>query len=109
MKAYPHHTFYSVEFDRSVNNSNKISLCLHVQMTSNTQTSCDARVKGFHEEASNHLQYCVMFVLKECFVFGSLLHHPPFYPAQKDGRNLAVQVKHYHEGLNIIIFDEEHK
>jgi hypothetical protein len=73
--------------------SSKISLCLHVQVTFNTQTSCDARVKGFHGEASNHLQYCVMFVLKECLVFGIVLHHPSFDPILKDGSSLAVQVE----------------
>jgi len=30
-------------------------------------------------------QYCVMFVPKECLIFGILLHHLPFDPAWKDG------------------------
>jgi hypothetical protein len=47
----------------------------------------------FMEKLLIALQYYVMFVLKECLVFGILLHHSPFDHAQKDGSNLAVQVE----------------
>jgi hypothetical protein len=51
-----------------------------------------------------------MFVLKEHFVFGIILHHPPFDLAQKDGRNLGNASRTNHcESLNIMMFDKEHK
>ena len=50
-------------------------------------------LKIFMERLLTALQYCVMFVLKECIVFGILLHHSPFYHALKDESNLAVQVE----------------
>jgi len=50
-------------------------------------------LKIFMERLLIAFQYCVMFVLKECLVFGILLHNSPFDPAQKDGSSLAVQVE----------------
>jgi hypothetical protein len=73
--------------------SSKISLRLHVQMTSTHKPLVMPVLKIFMEMLVITLQYCVMFVLKECLVFGILLHHPPFDPAQKDGNSLAVQVE----------------
>jgi hypothetical protein len=64
-------------------------------MTSNTQTSCDACVKDFHGEASNHAPILCNVCSERMPVFGILLHHPPFYPAQKNESNLAVQVEQF--------------
>jgi len=50
-------------------------------------------LKIFMERLLITLQYSVMCIRKECLVFGILLHHPPFDPAQKNGSNLAVQVE----------------
>jgi len=55
-------------------------------------------------------QYCIMFVLKECLIFGIVLHHPPFDPCPKGWKQAGcASGTDLHEVLNIIIFDEEHE
>lgn len=111
-EVYPHHTFYPLEFDTSVNTygSSKISLCLHVQMISNTETPCDVCVKDFLGEASNHIPILCNVCSERMSCIWYPFAPPSFWPCPKGWQQSgSASGTDYCEVLNIIMFDEEHE